>query len=291
MIVQVNSEGYTVETKFKYPVKIGEGGIEKKVITPKAWKRAIAALSFFKEKIISYKATLVYATATSAFRNAENSDALRKEILETTGIHIDVISGDREAELIYKGVKSAMRLEVGPQLIMDIGGGSVEFILCDHDEMFWKQSFEIGAQRLLDKFQHHDPILPEEIKALNAYLEIQLQPLFDAWKQHPTRTLIGSSGTFDTVSEIYFQQEHIPININSEPSWEIPMRAFHHAHQEFISKHKEERLDIPGMVPMRVDMIVVASCLIDFIVEKFSINRIRVSAYALKEGLLSELIS
>ena len=171
---------------------------------------------------------------------------------------------------------------------MDIGGGSVEFILCNNKEIFWMHSFEIGAQRLLEKFQKHDPILSDEIEALNKYLDEVLIPLFKVLKKYPADCLIGSSGTFDTVSEIYYEAKDPSFNIHKEKGWEIPVSAIFEAHQLFVSKNKNERLMIPGMIPMRVDMIVVASCLIDFIIKKINIKKLRISAYALKEGVLSE---
>lgn len=290
LIVSIDGSGYTIETKFKYPVMIGEGGIENKVITEAAQERGLNALIFFKQKIDEYNVKTIKATATSAFRNAVNGIDFRNLIADETDIFIEIIHGEREAELIYKGVKTALKVGEKPELIMDIGGGSVEFILCNENEILWKHSFEIGAQRLLDKFQKHDPILSSEIEALNNYLNDALQPLFEALKEHPTSCLIGSSGTFDTVSEIYFEKENPSFNIHKEASWQIPLEAFYHAHQLFIHKNRENRLLIPGMVPMRVDMIVVASCLVDFIIKKLDIKTLRISAYALKEGVLSEII-
>jgi len=290
MIVSVDNSGYTLETKFKYPVKIGEGGIEDKIITEAAQERGLNALIFFKEKIVEYKVNTIKATATSAFRNAVNGIDFRNLIQDETGINIEIISGDREAELIYKGVKTALKLDQLPELIMDIGGGSVEFILCNQSEIFWKQSFEIGAQRLLDRFQKNDPILPSQIESLNAYLDSVLKPLLEAVEKHPTQCLIGASGSFDIVSEIYYEKENPEFNIHKESSWEIPLEAFHQAHSLFITKNRENRLLIPGMIPMRADMIVVASCLIDFVIKKLDINRLRISSFALKEGVLSDML-
>lgn len=291
LIVSVEGKSFTIESKFKYPVKIGEGGIERKVITEAAQERGLNALIFFKEKIEEFKVDKVKATATSAFRNAVNGIDFKNLIAEETGIEIEIIHGDREAELIYKGVRTALKIGKNPELIMDIGGGSVEFVLCNNSEILWKQSFEIGAQRLLDKFQKHDPILESEIEELNQHLTVVLYPLFVALEEFPTNTLIGSAGTFDTVSEIYFEKEKSNINIDELKSWEIPLIAFDEAHQLFITKNREERFSIPGMIPMRIDMIVVASCLVDFIINKLKIKNLRISSFALKEGLLSEIIS
>jgi len=86
-----------------------------------------------------------------------------------------------------------MHLGNEKSLIMDIGGGSVEFIIGNGEEIFWKRSFEIGAQRLLEKFQKHDPILPAEIDELRLYFEKQLAPLLAALRVHHPKILAGSS--------------------------------------------------------------------------------------------------
>lgn len=92
---------------------------------------------------------------------------------------------------------------------MDIGGGSVEFIICNHIEVFWMQSFEIGAQRLLDKFHKHDPILPKDIEKLDDFLRkelVELKVKMDIYQPHH---LIGSSGTFDTLIDINYEEKGI----------------------------------------------------------------------------------
>jgi exopolyphosphatase/guanosine-5'-triphosphate,3'-diphosphate pyrophosphatase len=90
--------------------------------------------------------TKMYAFGTSAFRNAVNGQDIAEQIKSLTGITVDIIQGDKEAEYIYYGVKSALHMEKERSLIIDIGGGSIEFIIGDNDTIFWKKSLEIGAQ-------------------------------------------------------------------------------------------------------------------------------------------------
>jgi exopolyphosphatase/guanosine-5'-triphosphate,3'-diphosphate pyrophosphatase len=171
---------------------------------------------------------------------------------------------------------------------MDIGGGSVEFIIGNGKEMFWKQSFEIGGQRLLEHFQKHDPILPSEIESMTKYFNESLSPLFDAMKIHSPKILSGSSGTFDTLSDIYCIESGIKKLDSPETPFKI--EAFEKIYLEIISKNRADRMQIPGMIEMRVDMIVVACCLVKFILDSFRFEQIRVSSYSLKEGVLATLI-
>src|SRR5690606_1328820 len=132
-----------------------------------------------------------------------NGSSLANEITSVTGIPIRIISGNEEADLIFAGIRDGLDLGSSPNLVIDIGAGSVEFIIGDQKEIFWKQSFEIGGQRLLEKFHKHDPIHGEEIAALNDYFATTLRPLRSALEKLHPNTLVGSSGTFDTLSEIY----------------------------------------------------------------------------------------
>lgn len=269
----------------KTAVKIGAKGINKGMITSEAADRALTALTRFKEVLEREKVDHVYATATSAIRNASNGKQLVKLIKTETGISTRIISGLQEAEYIYYGVKKAMDIGDVPALIMDIGGGSIEFIIGTNNEILWKQSFEIGGLRMVEKFHKHDPISPEEIGAVQNYLKDNLEELFAVCSKYKPTTLIGSSGTFDTLSDIYRLQNNLE---RTEDQTELPltMGSFTGIYQEFLKKTKEERLAIPGMIPLRVDMIVVASVLIDYVIQKIGITDIRVSAYALKEGVL-----
>jgi exopolyphosphatase/guanosine-5'-triphosphate,3'-diphosphate pyrophosphatase len=151
--------------------------------------------------------------------------------------------------------------------------------------MFWKKSVEIGGQRLIEKFQHHDPILPEERAQINEYLEVQLAPLLSELKKHLPETLVGSSGSFDTLSEIYCHKQGLPFP--KEPETPLTITGFETIFDELLYKTRSERLAIPGMIEMRVDMIVVTCCLIQFLLKKHLFKSIRVSAYSLKEGVLA----
>ncbi|MFT6867715.1 MAG: exopolyphosphatase/guanosine-5'-triphosphate,3'-diphosphate pyrophosphatase [Cyclobacteriaceae bacterium] len=289
MIVDVIDDVWKILYREKTAVRIGKDGINQGKITPEAEERALDTLIKFKEIIDAEHATKVFATATSAIRNAKNGEKIVTRILKETGIKVNVITGLQEAEHIYYGVKKALKIGVESALIMDIGGGSIEFIIGNENEIFWKQSFEIGGQRLVEKFHRHDPIPVSEIDELNGYLENQLVELFEAYDKFEPHTLIGSSGTFDTLSDIYLLGKG-EIRDEDQTEYPLTLEAFHSILKDLKTKNRVERLEIPGMISLRVDMIVVACLLIDFIIKKLNIKNIRISAYALKEGVLLSTI-
>ncbi len=289
LIVDLEGGIRNVIFKEKIAVKLGEGGISESKITDAAQERALNTLSYFQSIIEKEKVEKVFASATSAMRNASNGKDIIQKVFERTGITINLISGIQEAEFIQKGVKSAITLDSKPTLIMDIGGGSVEFIICNQNEIFWIESFEIGAQRLLDKFHKHDPMTVYDIDRLNKYLEEQLTPLTEQMANWEPHDLIGSSGTFDTLVDMAFKKNEI--EKHEDISYLLSLGDFDLLYDEIIHKKRDERLAIPGMLEMRVDMIVVAVCLIKFILRNNDFNAIRVSTYALKEGVLQAIIN
>jgi len=274
----------------KVAVKLGEGGITKGELTEVAMMRALHTLAGFKEEIELHEATEVRATATSAVRVARNGRAFTEQIFEQTGIKVEVIPGDREAELITKGVRQAVPLGQQPHLLMDIGGGSVEFIIADEQTIFWKRSFEIGAQRLLDRFYHHDPLLPADVQAEQDYLATVLEPLGEAVQHYPPVGLVGASGTFDTLGDLQAARAGTPRTGPTPPETELPVASFYESYHQLLTLDHAGRLALPGMTPLRADMIVVACVLLDFVLKTYGLTTIRASAYALKEGLLAEIL-
>ncbi len=272
----------------RVPVKIGLGGINRNIITDAGIVRAIEAMNNFKIILTQNKVSKVQAFGTSALRNASNGKEVVAMIEAETGISVRIISGDEEADYIYQGVRAAVTMKE-TSLIVDIGGGSVEFIIGNHKEMLWKQSFEIGAQRLLEKFQKHDPILASEVKELNSFLKLSLLPLSNAIGKYKPQVLVGSSGTFDTLSEIHCIRNGFHYDPLA-PETPLSFKSFHEIFNELITKNRAQRLQIHGMIEMRVDMIVVACCLIDYLLDcNTYFLSLRVSSYSLKEGVLATL--
>ncbi|MEJ7647156.1 MAG: exopolyphosphatase [Chryseolinea sp.] len=288
LIAEEDTMGYHVTYRERLAVRIGQHGINEGIITEQGMQRALLAMQSFKNTMDQHQVSRVYAFGTSALRNAANGPDVVNRIKTVTGIDASIIDGDLEAEFICMGVRAAMHIE-DKSLIVDIGGGSVEFIISDNDQIYWKKSIEIGAQRLLEQFQKNDPITKDEVLVLDKYFRETLLPLFEALQKHRPRTLIGSSGTFDTLSDIFCLTHDIhkgPEEIETP----LTLDGFYAIYHDLLHKNREDRLKVPGMIEMRVDMIVVACCLIRYILSKHSFNRVRVSTYALKEGVLSRLI-
>lgn len=288
LIAEIKSGKTKILHREKVGVKLGKSGINDNLIQTDAIHRAIATLQNFKAKMDELQVSKVSAFGTSALRNAKNAVDVTSQIKAATGIDVNIISGNEEAEMIYKGVQSALSLGNEISLIMDIGAGSVEYILANEQTTLWKRSLEMGAQRVLEKFTISDPITSEQIQTLNNFFSESLPEVDAAIKQHPPITLVGSSGTFDTLSDIYCVENNI---VKGEHDSETPLTldCFYSIYDRIIKMSRAERMAMLGMIELRVDLIVVGCCLVRYIIEKYKLQQIRVSSYSLKEGALAML--
>jgi exopolyphosphatase/guanosine-5'-triphosphate,3'-diphosphate pyrophosphatase len=273
------------------PVKLGEGGINKGLIASAAYERGVKAMQEFSEEIAKHNVKQVKAIATSALRSAGNGQAFIDEVKAKSGISIETINGDEEAGYIYNGVKAGGCLSNQNSLIIDIGGGSVEFILGNEDSILWKQSFEIGAARLMDKFHQIDPITPEAINDLNEYLEKRLADMFTTVGNYQINDLIGSSGAFETFAEVIEAEKGTPFDIRSIKHYTFDTDDLIGVTDKLINSSHEERKNTKSIIPVRVDMIVVASLVTRFVMQKLGIYSVALSTNSLKEGVAAAMLA
>ncbi|HET6245779.1 MAG: Ppx/GppA family phosphatase [Bacteroidetes bacterium] len=292
LIGEVNNlNHYRILYNTKAAVQLGKGGITKRIITPEAINRGVITIGSYLQIISTYNVDKVYAYATSAVRGAINGKDFTDRIKTEFNLDINVISGEKEAELIYYGVKLGVNLTDETSVIMDIGGGSTEFIICNAYQIFWKKSFDVGAARILEAFQPSNPIKVEEIKKIEDYFNEELEELFAAIEFHQAKTLIGSSGSFDTFAEIIAHKFYEPSIVENITEYTFNIGDYHIIHEQLIRSTREERYKTKGLIPMRVDMIVIASVFTSFMLKKNQISNMRLSAYSLKEGVLNEAIN
>jgi len=275
--LQTNMD-FTIVHKEKIFVKLGEFGLP--YFKSEIIERAIKTLLKYRDIIEQHKTKEVLIFGTAALRMSSNTDVLIGKVKEKCGWDIQVISGVKEAALIYHGVKQTYDLNEKAHLIMDIGGGSVEFILANAKQVLWSESFNIGAALLRKKYHIHEPISNIEIQQLNLYLKEVLLPLQKALEDFPTKKLIGASGSFDTVADLS------SIENDTKVAVELPIDQFNYIYKDLLHKNLEQRLNTQNLVPERADMIVVSLILIQHVLNRFNIQFLYKSDYALKEGIL-----
>ena len=263
-------------------VFLGRGGIERGVIAPDAMERGLIASARLVRQAKELGAERITAIGTSALRNARNSAVFTERVREELGIDIHIIPGDEEADLILEGVRQAVPFGSKPMLVMDIGGGSIEFILATDRALMWKRSFELGVTRLRDRFDPADPLSLSEQLRIGAHLDAQLEPLWAMMDRHWPTTLVGSAGSFDTLAAM------IAAERGGEPPGDavtlaFTVHEFDALKERLLMLPREDRLLIPGLPEYRVDTLPLALIAIERVIAH-GIEQLRWSRHALKEG-------
>lgn len=284
IIAELSATDVQIIYKTNIPVRLGQGRINENIIIPEAFERGIETLKTFKQEIDKHQVQQTFAIATSAVRSAANGSDFVDAAKKNAGINIDVIDGDKEAEYIYKGVKATGAIN-GTSLIMDIGGGSTEFIICNSKELLWKKSYNIGAARLMQAYFHSDPISEPDKSAIINHLNNELTDLKEACILYKPDQLVGSAGAFETFAGMILKEVDIA-HIKSIP---IEFAAYSNLSEKLIKSTHAARENMPDLIKLRVDMIVIAAILTNHVLSVSEIKQISLSTYDLKMGVLYSL--
>lgn len=285
LIASKKGKKLTLESVVKEFVFLGKGGINKKEILPDAMERGIKTLSRYKKIADSENVLDIVAIATSAVRSSDNGKEFVNRVTQETGIKIQVISGDKEAEYIYEGAKEATNFGSKPILLMDVGGGSTEFIICNNEKILWKKSIEVGASRLYDEFHNNDPITNHEINDINQHLSVNLKSVVTEAQKYNIDTLIGSSGSFTSFAKIIAHRKNEIEKMKLTCAYDFDLMEFNKVTSNIIQTRLEDRYKIPGLIKERAPMIVVGTVLVSYMLDQLNIEKFKLARYALKEGV------
>ena len=268
-------------TRLRRHVRLGESS--NRFLGPKAMDRALRVMKEFEVLLKSEGISRVKAVGTAMLRNASNTEEFKGRVLKEVGIEIEVISGLEEARLIFAGVKLSNSLSEKTSLLMDIGGGSVEFILADGGKMSKLWSFDVGVSFMKNEFHKNEPMSSSERSHLENHLLSTMQPMLDFIREYSSLRLIGISGTFDLIHDHFSNSApkgtalFQPSEIASFGEQIIPLSLF-------------DRLNHPSIPESRADLIPAALVLVNLILAICPIKEVIVSPYSIKEGVLTTLV-
>ena len=263
----------------RFPVGLGMGGINENKIAKEAFDRGVNAIVQFKQTCDKHAVEQTKAFGTSALRGAKNGQLFCEAVYNQTGIKIEIISGLREAELIFEGVK-LVHYFTKSSCIMDIGGGSTEFILANEKGMQEFQSFDIGVSRMLQKFELSDPLTKKNIQQIEAFLT---ENTSDFFKTHSCDAIIGASGSFETFFEFIFQHKYTDEWNSSELTMETLMEVL----EVLIHSTQQERQTNEHISDIRKKMIHIAALKTRWVIQQLNVNEVWISPASLKEGVMS----
>jgi len=287
LVAEINNSNYKILHQSKQLVKLGDNKIRDNEISMEATNRVLHSFQLQKEIMAQLNVDKVRVIATSAVRTAENKIQFLEKLSEDSGWIIKLVSGEKEAELIFKGVLLAFSEFVNPSVILDIGGGSNEIILASGNEIIWKESRPTGMARIINRFRVSDPIQTDEIQTIRDHYLNEHQSAFDQCKSENVKTLIGCSGAFDTIADII---DSVNPGEKMRTTQNISIQDFYAVYNRLIKSTRDERLKMKGMDYVRVDLIVPAVILIEQLISSIGITQIIQTDFALREGVLFELL-
>ncbi len=269
--------------------RLGQGVEASGRLAPEAVERTLSCLRGYREILDRHGVERLRVAATSASRDAANRDELFDAVEALVGTRPELLSGDEEGRLSFRGATGELDPATGPFLVVDIGGGSTEFIV-GTDRVDGVMSVDIGCVRLTEKFLHHDPPQPEELSACisltDAYLDDVVREIAAAGE---ARTLVGLAGTVTTVAAV---------EIGLDTYDRDRIHHFHLTHEAaedvfrtLATESRADRVHNPGLEEARADVIVGGCCVLVALFRHFGFDEMIVSEADILDGLALSLLS
>ena len=288
VVAAVDDEGhFEVLTREREPVRLGSGGEDMKRLAPDAMDRGISTLDRMRRIADHAGAGAVTAVATSAVREADNRNEFTERARIEAGVDIEVVSGVEEARLIHLGVLAAVPLLDKRHLVIDIGGGSTEFIVGDGAEALLLRSLKLGSIRLTDRFFPEGRTRKRAVRECHSYIESFLGHLPAEIGELGFETAVGSSGTIMAVARMCALRRGDRESRTGRLSFTA--KELRSLTADLVgATTPERRLAIEGLEERRADIIVGGALLLSETFKLLGIKRMEVSDYALREGILFE---
>lgn len=258
-------------------------------ISPEGEERSLKVLQRYLERCKHLNVEQIIAVGTSALRDARNSAEVRARFKEQLGLDVRVISGDEEAAYSFLAVQQGLPLNGRELLVLDVGGGSTEFIRGNAAGVIEAISINVGSVRLTEQFLHSDPVQTEECEKMVVAIEKELRQLPDQWlKDSSILTLVGIAGTFTTLSAV--EKKLVCYTHGEVHGSRLTLTEVRRQVALFQGKTIAERKAITGLEPKRADVILAGASLIERIMTLFHSERVIVSDQGVRYGLLHECL-
>ena len=275
-----------------WQTRLGKGFYETHRLQPESIARTAEAVAEFTRIARNDQAVTIRVIATSAARDALNADELTSAITQASGLKVEIISGEQEAEWAFQGVTTDTDLAKTPLLLLDVGGGSTEFILGQGDQKHFAHSFPLGTVRLLEKFPHSDPPTRGEFLAcrdwLKHFLQSEVRPKLAPALQREAKLhsqsgaiqLVGTGGTTSILARIDLKLERFDRDRIEDTRLSLAQVKAHRKH--LWSLPLAGRKEITGLPKLRADVILTGVIIYEAVMEEFGFQQLRVSTRGLR---------
>ena len=267
--------------------RLGEGLDRTGLINDAGERRSADVLRHYLKACKSLGIENPTAVGTSALRDARNSSEVRQRWRSELGLDVRVIAGEEEAAYSFLAVQKGLSLSGEELLVIDIGGGSTEFICGNESGVADARSINLGCVRLTERYLRSDPVGVEELTEMCAAIDRGLEPLSEQWRDlRAPSTWVGIAGTFTTLAAVekkLTRYSHSRVHGSNLTHHEIQRQV-----RLFQDKTLADRKNIPGLEPKRADVILAGACMIDRMMTLFGARHLIVSDQGVRYGLLYE---
>ena len=274
--------------------RLGRGFYETHELQPDAIKATAQAVKTFKRTAGQLGARDIRAFATSAARDAKNRADLVQAVQAASGLTIEIISGEQEAEWAFRGVTSNPELARQPLLLLDVGGGSTEFILGQGEHKHFRQSFPLGAVRLMETIPHSDPPRPAELAATRVWLRQflaqqvlpQLELALARERSQGTLLLVGTGGSASVLAGM--ETGLRKFDRHKIEDTHLAVARIRHWVDRLWSLPLAVRREIPGLPGKRADVMLPGAAIYEAVIEKLRFPELRVTTRGLRFAALMD---
>lgn len=265
--------------------RIGQGVDSEGYISKEAIERNIIALKEFCEIAKQKGCEKIYCIGTSALRDSKNASEFINRAKQETNISVDIITGDEESNLGFIGVLQGLE-DTENILVIDIGGGSTEFILGDEYGIKFAKSENVGALRMTEKFLNIDPICENEFNEMSEFIERTLNSTINILKSKNIKSIVGIGGTITSVSAI--NQKLETYSMEKIHGSKINEKELANILQNLKKMTLNDKKNIKGLQPKRADIITAGVKILNIIMKNLEKQNIIVSEYDNLEGLICQ---
>ena len=274
-----------IENRKKYvnTTRIGQGVDKEGYISEEALQRNINALEEFANICKLEECQAIYCMGTSALRDSKNGNIFVDRAKQKTNINVEIISGNEESNLGFMGVLEG--LDTDEQiLVIDIGGGSTEFIVGDREGIKFAKSENVGALRMTEKFLAKDPIDTNEFSSMSKFIYGEIKDTIDYIKSKQIKKIVGIGGTITSLSAM--NQELEVYSMEKIHNSEVSIKNIKDILQNLKQMTLNDKKTLKGLQPKRADIITAGVEILNIIMENLEIEKIIVSEYDNLEGLM-----
>ncbi len=281
--LDTDNQSFSEVYRLREYVYLAKSGIEE--LSSQAMLRGLRCLALFTEKAKEYSSTTIKAMGTSAIRSAANGMAFVDQVYSELSLQIEVIEGQREATLIFKGITSFLKPKLqNYNIILDVGGGSVEVILTNGSALMQCWSFDCGISVLRNEWRRNDPPTEKDRLEFAKIIDSKVGDQLDVLSRYSIESIVGASGPFEIV------ESHFGFISNPNGN-KIQISQLRNVIDIITVSDKTDRRQIRGMSESRHDLSMESMMILDYFLSKIKLVNLIVSQHALKEGIIAEALN